>query len=525
MALSCGTCAVSGTEEQGCTEVDCLDIPPEIISERLHQFYKSIVESLNTSQLNILLVQQNLLTAKEANDYCSAKVLIEVIDNIGLDGYGELYLCICQEKEHMGHHYIQAILENRVYAPQEEVEHSTTMKYKLNRNLKVLEACDLKELIKFMYSKCLLTCQEWRKLHAQTSDAGNELLISIAAILDTKGPLAYSIFAECLQNIDCSVYAQIFNTGIDEPRKPQKRRLEQTVAQASPNKKLPPKMKLCGCLRSSRYKRIMKVFQQCHHNGEWDKLEAEVKVLMTRGTATELQAVAYLECAISWVFRKDENKVLDFVAKARQLLQNDDVNDDNATILDGRCEYILSRLYRYLQQYDKAQEHIIKATYVLKWVEAGEDTAFLHYCDASIRVERLSNNHTTNDISFAQMSYEYAVDHARSHDTGLDLVAPHSFIRLAQMHLRSNHNFAGSQRETKSIDSARNCLAQIDPSSLSQRSKCHYLLIRSDLNRCQQDLGEASVAVKKALELAQAHKFTTETIAAKQRLHSNNTFS
>ena len=38
--------------------------------------------------------------------------------------------------------------------------------------------------------------------------------------------------------------------------------------------------------------------------------------------------------------------MLDLVAKARQLLQHDsDIDDDNATILNGRCEYILSRLY------------------------------------------------------------------------------------------------------------------------------------------------------------------------------------
>ena len=300
MALSL---TLSVNEEQ-----DCTDIPAEVIRERLHQFYESIVKSLNTSELNILLVQQGLLTAQEVykcgNCNCT-ELVMKKTEGMGLDGYSQLYSCICKEAKHMGHRYIQSILENQEYASQEAMKHSMTMKGKLVSSLSVLVTCDLKELLIHMYSKNLLTLQEWVKLNVQTQNERNELLINIVAILDTKGPLAYSIFGECLQTIDCRVYAQIFKSEMNEPRKPQKRRLEQAVVQASPNKKLPPNIKLYGCLRGRRYNDIMKIFQQCHHNGEWVKLEAEVKELMAPGTPTELQVVANLECAISWVFRKD----------------------------------------------------------------------------------------------------------------------------------------------------------------------------------------------------------------------------
>ena len=281
------------------------------------------------------------------------------------------------------------------------------------------------------------------------------------------------------------------------------------------------KHKLHGCLKGARYDKIMTVFQECHHNGKWDTLEAEVDKLMTTPeTPKELRIVANLESAVSWIFRKKEDKVLHFVCEAKVLSAQ--VNGDNAIILEGRCEYILSRLYRYLRQFDKAEQHVQKAIYLLHMVEPGEDSAFVHYCNGSIQVERLSDNSTERECRHAQLSYEHAIDHARIHDSGLDLVAPHSFMRLAQMYLGSSHYSAGSQRDSEHIMRASKCLMAVNQSCLAQCSKCHYLLIYSDLQRCQEDIphAKAIATAQNALAIAQTHNFTPEVTSAQKRLDS-----
>lgn len=493
------------------------------VQERLHQFYSSTVSCLNTSELNILLVQEKVLSAQEAClTITSPELLVQKLEQSGLWAYQKLYSCILKERHHLGHRYIQAVLENKLckYASDEDMKKSMILKGKLELNLTLLAGCNLQELLTHMYSKELLTSKEWKKLQAQVNDT-NELLLHIAVILDTKGPLAYTLFADCLHSIDCAIYAQLFEEV--EPRKSSSRKSrseqrEVAVFQTPPPKRPLPRLKLHGCLKGTRYNRIMKMFQECHHNGKWTTIEEEASKLSTSSTPKALRVVALLERAVSWVFRRNEKHVLDLVADARKLCT--EVEGDNATFLDGRCEYILSRLYRYLQQYDKAQEHIRRATYILHMAEPGEDSAFVHYCDACIRVEKLSKNTTKKELQHAQWSYEYAIDHAQSHNSGLDLVAPHSFMRLAQMHLGSSHYSAGSQTDKESISKASNCLAAVDKSSLAHRSLCHYLIIHSDLQRCQQDTQNARASAHSALEIAQTYNFTLEITSAEKRLDS-----
>ena len=312
----------------------------ELIRERLQNSYSSVVQYLNVSELKIKLVEKRLLSPLEAhNCITDAEKLLARVEEKGLLAYFNLYLCIREETNHLGHRYVQAVLENKEYASEAEVQQSSSLKDKLLSNLEQLESCDLQALLNHMYSKNLLTAMEFDKL--QATGATNDLPIHMAAILDSKGPLAHSIFAKSLHNADCEAYKLVFMD--DEPQ--ESFHLERLRRQC------PSKLKLHGCLKGSRYNTIMKMFQECHHNRQWVRLELEVGKMMKPGTPKELQVVALLESAISWVFRKKEKETVDLVAKARELAVQ--VDGDNSTILSGRCEYILSRLYRYLQQYNR----------------------------------------------------------------------------------------------------------------------------------------------------------------------------
>lgn len=493
----------------------------EQIRDRLRESYDDIKNSLNISQLCLLLVQEGLLSAQDAYSVVTdADSLLKLIEEKGILGYARFYTCICKESAHMGHRYVQAILDGKVYATEEDIRRSQVAKTKLLGNIHVLACCDLTTLIVQMYGKELLTIQELKQLRGETEDT-NRLLLHIIIILDTKGPLAYSQFVECLYHVNIAAYTELHEYACAEVVPMSLTGQHQTSSfQALPAPYNLPQLKLHGCLRGRHYNRIMSIFQECHHNGEWDRLKDETSKFLSPGSPQALRVVALLEMAVGWIFRNEEDKVLRLVAQAKELCK--EVDGDNATFLAGRCEYILSRLYRYLQQYDRAHEHVQKATYILHTVEPGEDLAFVYYCDACILVERLSEHRSTKDFDRAKLSYEHAIFHARRHSSGLDLVAPHSFMRLAQMYLQSSHYAAGFQTNTESIDKAGSYLKGVDQSSLAQRSKCHYLLIESDLRRCQKDIENSQYCAQNALQIAQAYNFTVEIKSAAKRLDSFN---
>ena len=79
------------------------------VRDRLHQSFDFVVRSLNLSELNILLVQEKVLTAQEAYySVTSPELLIQKVEETGLSGYAKLYSCISKEKKHLGHRYVQA---------------------------------------------------------------------------------------------------------------------------------------------------------------------------------------------------------------------------------------------------------------------------------------------------------------------------------------------------------------------------------------------------------------------------------
>lgn len=504
---------------------DVVGLPTgEQIRARLRESYEGIKKSLNISELCLLSVQEGLLSAQDAySAVMDAESLLKRVDEEGISGYKKFYNCICKESAHMGHRYVQAVLDGKMFATEEDIKGSQMVKTKLLENVHILTRCDLTALIMQMYGKELLTTLELKQLRAEAEDT-NRFLLHIMVILDTKGPLAYSHFAECLYHVNIAVYTEIHErTCGDSEVAPMfltghRKKCCQVSFQASTMQYKLPQMKLHGCLRGRHYNRIMSTFQECHHNGEWDRLKDEASKLLSPSTPQALHVVALLEMAVSWIFRNEEAKVLHLVAQAKDLCK--EVEGDNATFLAGRCEYILSRLYRYLQQYDRAQEHVQKATYILHTVAPGEDLAFVYYCDACILVERLSERTSTKEFDRAKLSYEYAIFHAQSHSSGLDLVAPHSFMRLAQMHLQSGHYAAGLQTDVDSIDKASNYLKEVDQSNLAHRSKCHYLLIESDLQRCWKDVEKSQCCAQHALQIAQAYNFTVEITSATMRLDS-----
>lgn len=177
-----------------------------------------------------------------------------------------------------------------------------------------------------------------------------------------------------------------------------------------------------------------------------------------------------------------------------------------------------------LKQYQEAKQHAEEAKKILFNVEPGEDSAFANYCDACVLVESLSENPTLKEIKEVEGYFMIAIDDARSHHSGIDLVAPHSFMRLAQMNLGSTHYTAGSISDKDSVGKAADYLRNVDRSRLCIHSRCHFHLIESDLYRSKKMLSESKRAAHDALDAARKHNFTNEIMSAENRLKALQVF-
>lgn len=124
----------------------------------------------------------------------------------------------------------------------------------------------------------------------------------------------------------------------------------------------------------------------------------------------------------------------------------------------------------------------------------------------------------TRKVQEVETTFTFAIDDGLSHETGLQLVAPHSLIRLAQMHLGSTHYNPGVTSDPQRIEKAWKYLHAVDVSSLCDRSKCHYHIFESDLFRSGNDTASATKAADAALTLAHSHSFALEISSAETRL-------
>lgn len=510
--------------------LELVSIPDEV-EERFHANESKIRRCMCVAALVPFLCEgATLLSFEEGQSLlnCSqsegTETLLRLIKEKGSTSYSTFLDCLQRENTHLGHAYICALLEGRKYASENDIARSKSLKDVVVKNFSDFTAgVNLIELFPYMCEYQLLT--EHEKEHICDTTVSNiKRIMFLFCSLNTKGPLAYTHFANCLRKEDShpthrELYA-VMRGVVDEAQTlGQSRSRKHTCRAMTPEgnlcKKVPGRFVIClhGVLRGKQYEELMVKFQACHHNGEWMNLEAEAKSYLTDSMPYELQIVAHLEVAVSWIFRRQKNKAIAHVSKAGEMCRK--VQGDNSTILHGRCEYILSRLFRYLKDYREAKKHAEKAKVILYNVERGEDSAFANYCDACVMVDNPQDNANIKDI---EDCFGVAIDNARRHHSGLDLVAPHSFMRLAQMYLGSTHYSAGSVKDTESIRKAENCLQSVDLSSLPIRSRCHFHLTKSDLFQSKGLLSDAARNARYALDVSRKHNFTNEITSAENRL-------
>ena len=230
-----------------------------------------------------------------------------------------------------------------------------------------------------------------------------------------------------------------------------------------------------------------------------------------------------LEQCTGFITRRKKEMVETVVAKAEDMC-SEIITSDNYEFLLGRCHWTLAKLYRYMNEHDRAMQCIEKARSIQYGIAIGEDTALTNYCYACISLDFLARKFDPGLEKRAKNSLERAIVHAQMSDYGLDLSHPR--IRLAQLHLGSSPFTPGTKTDCQSIQSPRNSLSAVerDPQSLPLRirTQCIYEYTMSDLCRNSGQLEEAVKLAESALRIAEANNFETEIISAKARLHVSN---
>lgn len=379
----------------------CNLISEDALAARVRAHYPEFRACLNPLELMPHLWKERLLTASDREKLLGgslrsqkALTILQSLKSTGQNAYSRFLKCLRAEKSHEGHAYLASLLEGRIIADN-ELHKCAQFKEIVTNHIPDLMDLDLSSLAPKLRAHNLLTQDEFTDT-LNTNCSHRQKILQLIETIDTKGPLAYEIFVRCLgEEKSHSTHSEMFELLSSElkchQRTPQKwaNAVDCSVLPfAVPSKRNPHRLKLEGPLTGKSYNELMRFFQTCHHNGQWDLLEHKATELIA-GEISELRIVALLESAVSWIFRRDEDKVLSLVHDAKEAC--DKISANNAVFLRGRCEYILSRLFRYLKDYEKAQAHVAKAKEHLFLAEPGEDTSFISYCEACIRVECLPN--------------------------------------------------------------------------------------------------------------------------------------
>ena len=422
------------------------------------------------------------------------------------------------ETTHLGHGYVKAILEGSSdYCSDDDLRKAANIRRKLESNMSKMMDIDLLSLAPSLYSQFLLTKDE-RTLLTAKSEVQNQNALQFFDILETKGPLAYLKFVHCLSQ---------------EPSHPAHKELYELLCQAteggelalaiceSPTKRKPSRIVMEGALTRNKYKRRFATMKEALYRGDWGAVEQEVFKCM-QSEIPEVRVIGLLEDATSRLLHCcDETKVLTIIKQVKELCETK-VDGSNAVFLQGRAEVIVSVLYRYLKQDNKALECATNAMALLFNAEPGEDSANANYNHACA----LAGKNNPSTAAQIMREFTFAVDIGLADQAASctlnkwsQIMGYKSLIRQAMFLLDSNNNVPDKIRQ-ENITKAGLLLSKLNVHSLCNRIKCLYYLAESELHTQKEEVDCAIKAASDARTLATKYGFALLLRSANTKLSS-----
>ena len=501
---------------------------PLFVAAQLRQHRGEIIKHLNPVELEPGLRERSMLNANdrsylrsEKNRNHKAEYIIQRVETRGLSV--KFLESVQNEKAHCGHDYVAALLEGREYCSAADRRKSEQIRRRIETNMTKMMDIDLLSLVPRLFSQRLLTNEETTSLiNGSDMRVLKEKIFLFYDIMETKGPLAYLRFVQCLsEDKSHQVHSELYELLSTDS---QVELAEDELALVP--KRQPNRLVMEGALVGDEYNCLIARFKVYHHNGDWAAVEKELEICVQSETP-EIRAVGFLEDACSWVYRFNEQNVLSAIGQARKLCETK-ICGGNAIFLEARAEYILSGLYRYLKQYDKSVEHARNAMVHLFNAEQGEDSAFANYnhACASYALMLESGQETSTSVKQMMQDFRFAIETAVAHAANTSdnqwplIVASHSWIRLAMLSLSSTQDAAGITEVQEDIARADCSLSNVDVSCLNNRTKCLFYQAKSDLHRNKNEMESAIQTATQAQKLAESCGFVHELDSANSRLES-----
>ena len=500
---------------------------PLFVAERLRQHRGEIIKHLNPVELEPGLRERSMLNANDRSYLRSeksrkhkAEYIVQRVEKRGLSV--KFLESVRNAKAHCGHEYVAALLEGREYCSAADRRESEQIRRRIESNMTRMIDIDLLSLAPRLFSRRLLTNEETSLINGSDMRVLKEKILLFYDIMETKGPLAYLRFVQCLSEdkshrVHSELYELLSTDSLVE--------LAEDELALVP-KRQPNRLVMVGALVGDEYNCLIARFKVYHHNGDWAAVGEELEICM-QSEIPEIRAVGFLEDACSWVYRFNEQNVLSAIGQARKLCETK-ICGGNAIFLEARAEYILSGLYRYLKQYDKSVEHAKNAMVHLFNAEQGEDSAFANYNHACASYALMLESQQESSVTIRQMmqDFKFAIDTALTHSASTSdnqwplIVASHSWIRLAMLSLGSTQDAAGITEVQEDIARADCSLSNVDVSCLNNRTKCLFYQAKSDLHRNKNETESAIQVATQAQKLAESCGFVHELDSANSRLES-----
>ena len=425
-----------------------------------------------------------------------------------------------REGSHLGHQYLFAIIKGEPYATEDELLASTASRKSVRQvHRKELDDINLSSLVPVMYTRNLITRDEMDMLLHR--DKSHKAMIGkLLQILDTKGPLAYSIFVECLgeEKSHCThkeLYDKIISRKRPHPENDDK--------VCSVPKRNPQRLQLEKPFCGKVYSKFMERIQKCYQNSSWAELESLAQTFILQNNDPQLKAMALIEKGYSLSCRRGMRaNALKYLGEARILARQ--INGSNYYFLLARCKHIEATISRYSGKDDKSLELNEEAYRLLSDCQHGDDASRVTYGIACARLEKLGNTCRSpplkeiNDIS---AYFGFCASYSRKGTPGLCASEARCLIRLAQLSLATTTEGKCWAIATPSdIEEAEKNLKQVDVSFISRRCQALYYIIESDLFKSKDNTTKAIESTEKALKIVEESKLGAERHYAESRLQA-----
>ena len=495
-----------------------------------------IKASINPSELGPHLVKLSLLsfddlellTSKSTKTDEKAELLLRTVETAGENAIRNFVRCLRDCRDHLGHQYAVSLLDESEppFASNADISASSIIRGKCMAHFpEMVHGMNTPALTCHLIKERLLTNDECETLNGkENTSQRNQTLFQF---LDRKGPTAYLRFASCLRDEEeHRSHQELFHllcpciANVGEKRALRKRKAEMSpdlyfavkVTKCNPKAKV---IKATGILIDPSYLCKVQMIQESHNNGDLAKSDQIVGECKRSGSKELYVAVLLRNCA-GYITLLKKDYVEAAVEEARLICKS--VSGDNQVILESRCEWTLSKLYRYLEDMKKAEEHAQKALELQDNIIPGEDTALILYEKASILLHQVSESWCDENAKLTRDYFKKASDHAALNDYGLPNYNPR--IRIAQLLLRCSPHRAGECHNQGDIREASRYLQEISDFELPPRLRCLFYCTKSDLFRNTRSFLEAEKYAEMAYGLAKQHEFASEVESVMRRFHA-----